>query len=174
MIKIDFKEMFTGLGIIALAILALFTVFALLSLVIGGCTKNITSPGTDTTKTDTVFVTKTVYDTAFVPMQGVLEFYDAAQQWIVPQLSPMASYFPVNGTEDIIATKVSATKYTIDIYWIVVDFDAGQVYIYYGIFVVTYTAGRYTVEDVTPAGMPLRASSLHSFNGHAIHPLPKQ
>jgi len=170
--KINFKEMFTGLGIIACAVVALFVVFALLSFIVGGCTKNITSPGTDTT--DTVFVTKTVYDTAFVPMQGVLEFYDAAQQWIIPQLAPMASYFPVNGTEDLITTKVSATKYTIDVYWVVVDFDAGQVYIYSGVFAVTYAAGKYAVEDVTPAGMPLRTSSLHSLNGQPIRTLPKQ
>ena len=136
--------------------LALVVIAAILILCNSGCTKNTTVTGP--TDYDTVTVTRV--DTVRVNVLDQNDFYAGLQTWINMQLSPMVSYFPAIGTEDIIINKTSETKYQFDLYWIAVDFDANQVYIYAGVFKVTRSGSTYNVEDVTPSGMPMRSKTL--------------
>jgi hypothetical protein len=136
--------------------LAVIVIAVIVILCNGGCSKTNTITGPSTT--DTVTVVKTIYDTVLVTGQSKFDFYDGLQQWVNVQLSPLVSYFPAVGTEDIIMTKTSETKYQFDLYWLAVDFSANDVYIYGGVFVVTKSGATFIVEDITPAGAPLNKS----------------
>lgn len=127
-------------------------------------TTNVTGPGdTDTlivTRVDTLEVT--IVDTIEVTKIGVFDYYAGLQTWINDQLSPMVSYYPTIGTEDVIVTNVSAKKKRFDVYWIVIDFQTMDVWAYAGVFDVELTGTTFTVTEVTGQGSPKRVSKFET------------
>lgn len=140
-----FRQNWMALSIIAAVAFAILVC-------LNGCTKNTTVTGPSSS--DTVTVTKV--DTVEVQkdIKSIPDFYDALQNWINLQLAGTSSYYPTIGTEDIQVTG-SATVKTFDVYWIVIDFNSGEIWAYSGIFEATYQgSGSYTFKDNTPTNMP--------------------